>query len=286
MQPAQRIAAVHVARWCGHRTRNDGLLAQYAVAGCAVSRMSLEQTLNDEERLADLDLDQLQQLVGLVEYDASADPFPVSGWDALVWVVGNAVQTAHFFQSAFGMELVAYSGPETGNRDHHAFVLRSRRGPVRRHGRRTTRPARWPTTTARTATGSSTSRSRCPTSTGASRTPRRRAPRSSSSRTTSPTSTARCGVAAIADLRRHPAHPGRPVPLRRPLPARATSRGRRPSCKPDGAPEAAVPGGRPRRRQRRARRAWTSGSTSTTGSWASRTWPSSSATTSPPTTRR
>jgi 4-hydroxyphenylpyruvate dioxygenase len=87
--------------------------------------VSLEQTLNDEERLADLDLDQLRQLVGLVEYDASADPFPVTGWDALVWVVGNAVQTAHFFQSAFGMRLVAYSGPETGNRDHHSFVLTS-----------------------------------------------------------------------------------------------------------------------------------------------------------------
>jgi 4-hydroxyphenylpyruvate dioxygenase len=87
--------------------------------------MSLEQTLTDQERLAELDLDQLRQLVGLVEYDASGDPFPVSGWDALVWVVGNAVQTAHFYQSAFGMELVAYSGPETGNRDHHGFVLRS-----------------------------------------------------------------------------------------------------------------------------------------------------------------
>ncbi|WP_222269772.1 4-hydroxyphenylpyruvate dioxygenase [Modestobacter marinus] len=87
--------------------------------------MSLEQTLNDEERLAELDADQLRQLVGLVEYDASSDPFPVSGWDSLVWIAGNAVQTAHFFQSAFGMELVAYSGPETGNRDHHAFVLRS-----------------------------------------------------------------------------------------------------------------------------------------------------------------
>src|SRR4051812_42247375 len=86
--------------------------------------MSLEQALNDEDRLAQLDLGQLQQLVGLVDHDDSADPFPVSGWDALVWVVGNAVQTAHFFQSAFGMELVAYSGPETGNRDHHAYVLR------------------------------------------------------------------------------------------------------------------------------------------------------------------
>ena len=87
--------------------------------------MSLEQTLSDSERLAELDLDQLKQLVGLVEYDESGDPFPVSGWDALVWTVGNAVQTAHFFQSALGMQLVAYSGPETGNRDHHAFVLRS-----------------------------------------------------------------------------------------------------------------------------------------------------------------
>ncbi|HEY4626120.1 MAG TPA: 4-hydroxyphenylpyruvate dioxygenase [Blastococcus sp.] len=79
--------------------------------------------LTADELKADLTVEQLKQLVGLVEYDPSADPFPVTGWDALVWVVGNAVQTAHFFQSAFGMELVAYSGPETGNRDHHSFVL-------------------------------------------------------------------------------------------------------------------------------------------------------------------
>src|SRR5207245_519957 len=54
-----------------------------------------------------------------------AAPFPGSGWDALVWVVGNALQTTHFLQSAFGMELVAYSGPETGNRDSQCYVLRS-----------------------------------------------------------------------------------------------------------------------------------------------------------------
>jgi 4-hydroxyphenylpyruvate dioxygenase len=87
--------------------------------------MDANTLLNDNERLAGLELDELKQLVGLVEYDPSTDPFPVSGWDALVWVVGNAVQTVHFLQSAFGMELVAYSGPETGNRDHHAYVLRS-----------------------------------------------------------------------------------------------------------------------------------------------------------------
>lgn len=81
--------------------------------------------LTPAERLADLDLDQLKQLVGLVEYDAEADRFPVTGWDAIVFVVGNATQAAHFYQSAFGMRLEAYSGPETGNRDHHSYVLRS-----------------------------------------------------------------------------------------------------------------------------------------------------------------
>ncbi|PXW28855.1 UNVERIFIED_CONTAM: 4-hydroxyphenylpyruvate dioxygenase [Williamsia faeni] len=91
--------------------------------------MSIDYALTNEEHLADLDLEQLRQLVGLVEYDGHLDPFPVSGWDALVWIVGNATQTSHFFQSAFGMDLVAYSGPSTGNRDHHAFVLES--GAVR-----------------------------------------------------------------------------------------------------------------------------------------------------------
>jgi len=81
--------------------------------------------LTPAERQADLDFDQLRQLVGLVDYDQQRDPFPVTGWDALVFVVGNATQTAAYYQSAFGMELVAYSGPETGNRDHKAYVLRS-----------------------------------------------------------------------------------------------------------------------------------------------------------------
>ncbi|MFD5321838.1 4-hydroxyphenylpyruvate dioxygenase [Streptomyces sp. NPDC127098] len=71
----------------------------------------------------------MRQLVGLVEYDAARDPFPLTGWDAVVWSVGNATQAALFHQLVFGMELVAYSGPETGNRDHHAYVLRS--GAVR-----------------------------------------------------------------------------------------------------------------------------------------------------------
>ncbi|HEY9394191.1 4-hydroxyphenylpyruvate dioxygenase [Nocardioides sp. NBC_00850] len=87
--------------------------------------MTLADTLTNQEKLAGLGLAELEQLVGLVAYDDTSDPFPVTGWDAVVWAVGNATQTAHFFQSAFGMELVAYSGPETGNRDHHSYVLRS-----------------------------------------------------------------------------------------------------------------------------------------------------------------
>ena len=87
--------------------------------------MSIDLTLTDQERLAELDVEQLRQLVGLVEYDAAADPFPVTGWDAVVWAMGNATQSALLFQHVYGMELVAYSGPETGNRDHKAYVLRS-----------------------------------------------------------------------------------------------------------------------------------------------------------------
>jgi 4-hydroxyphenylpyruvate dioxygenase len=68
-------------------------------------------------------------LTGVVPHDLSLDPFPVAGWDAVVWAAGNATQSAMYFQLAFGMRLEAYSGPETGNRDHHAYVLRA--GSVR-----------------------------------------------------------------------------------------------------------------------------------------------------------
>ncbi|MGA8977849.1 MAG: 4-hydroxyphenylpyruvate dioxygenase [Pedococcus sp.] len=81
--------------------------------------------LTPQEREANLDIEQLKQLVGLVEYDETKDPFPVTGWDSIVFVVGNATQTAHYYMSAWGMELVAYSGPENGERDHKSFVLKS-----------------------------------------------------------------------------------------------------------------------------------------------------------------
>ena len=68
-------------------------------------------------------------LTGVVAHDASRDPFPVTGWDAVVWASGNATQAAQYFQLAFGMRLEAYAGPTTGNRDHHAYVLKA--GDVR-----------------------------------------------------------------------------------------------------------------------------------------------------------
>ena len=83
----------------------------------------MTETLTPGERQAELSLDQLKQLVGLVEYDQSKDPFPVTAMDAIVFVVGNATQTAHLYQHAFGMDLVAYSGPETGTVSYTHLTL-------------------------------------------------------------------------------------------------------------------------------------------------------------------
>ncbi len=85
----------------------------------------MTESLTHDELKADLTLEQLQQLVGLVEYDGSKDPFPVTAMDAVCFVVGNATQTANFYQLALGMELEAYRGPENGCRESKSYVLRS-----------------------------------------------------------------------------------------------------------------------------------------------------------------
>jgi 4-hydroxyphenylpyruvate dioxygenase len=51
------------------------------------------------------------------------DFLPINGTDHLEFYVGNAKQSAYFYQSAFGFELVAYAGPETGVRDRASYVL-------------------------------------------------------------------------------------------------------------------------------------------------------------------
>ncbi len=51
------------------------------------------------------------------------DFLALHGTDYLEFYVGNARQAAHFYRSAFGMRLIAYSGPEAGTRDRASYVL-------------------------------------------------------------------------------------------------------------------------------------------------------------------
>jgi 4-hydroxyphenylpyruvate dioxygenase len=53
-------------------------------------------------------------------------PAPASfflGWDHIEFWVGNARQAAQFLSSAFGFEVTAYAGPETGVADRASYVL-------------------------------------------------------------------------------------------------------------------------------------------------------------------
>jgi 4-hydroxyphenylpyruvate dioxygenase len=51
------------------------------------------------------------------------DFLPINGTDYIEFYVGNAKQAAHYYQNAFGFELLAYAGPETGVRDRASYVL-------------------------------------------------------------------------------------------------------------------------------------------------------------------
>lgn len=54
----------------------------------------------------------------------SAEDFlPLNGTDHIEFYVGNAKQSAYYYQMAWGFELVAYAGPETGVRDRASYVL-------------------------------------------------------------------------------------------------------------------------------------------------------------------
>ncbi len=67
----------------------------------------------------------VDELVGAVDHDIAADPFPVKGIDHLRFYVGNAKQAAYFYSAAMGMTCVAYRGPETGSPDACEYVMRS-----------------------------------------------------------------------------------------------------------------------------------------------------------------
>jgi len=60
---------------------------------------------------------------------SATDFLPLKGTDYVEFYVGNARQSAYFYRAAFGMTLVAYAGPETGQRDRASYVLQQ--GKVR-----------------------------------------------------------------------------------------------------------------------------------------------------------
>ncbi len=49
--------------------------------------------------------------------------FPIKGTDHIEFYVGNAKQAAHYYQAAWGYRLIAYRGPETGDREKVSYVL-------------------------------------------------------------------------------------------------------------------------------------------------------------------
>ena len=51
------------------------------------------------------------------------DTFPINGTDYIEFYVGNAKQAAHYYGSAFGFQLLAYRGPETGHRESASYLL-------------------------------------------------------------------------------------------------------------------------------------------------------------------
>ncbi len=59
----------------------------------------------------------------LLEPEVQQDFLPLNGTDYLELYVGNARQSAHYFQTAFGFQPVAHAGLSTGLRDRESFVV-------------------------------------------------------------------------------------------------------------------------------------------------------------------
>jgi len=54
---------------------------------------------------------------------ANNDFLPINGTDYVEFYVGNAKQAAHYYQTAFGFQPLAYAGLETGLTDRSSYVL-------------------------------------------------------------------------------------------------------------------------------------------------------------------
>lgn len=95
----------------------------------AMDRPTVDRTASD-------DAINIDELIGAIEHDIATDSFPVKGLDHLRFYVGNAKQAAHYYSTGFGMNVVAYRGPEQAGsatseaarqncRDHAEYVLTS-----------------------------------------------------------------------------------------------------------------------------------------------------------------
>ena len=70
-------------------------------------------------------IDQANQLAALhKDNDPAKDFLPLLGTDYIEFYVGNAKQAAYFYRSAFGFELIAYAGPETGVRGCASYAVK------------------------------------------------------------------------------------------------------------------------------------------------------------------
>lgn len=58
-----------------------------------------------------------------ISKDVNNDTFPINGTDHIEFYVGNAKQSAAYYQYCFGYKMIAYRGPETGHRDTVSYVL-------------------------------------------------------------------------------------------------------------------------------------------------------------------
>src|SRR6187399_836297 len=56
--------------------------------------------------------------------NVQTDFLPLQGTDYVEFYVGNAKQAAHYYKTAFGFQSLAYSGPETGNKETACYVVR------------------------------------------------------------------------------------------------------------------------------------------------------------------
>ncbi len=54
---------------------------------------------------------------------SAADFLPINGTDYVELYVGNCKQAAHFYQTAFGFQPLAYAGLETGLKDRESYVV-------------------------------------------------------------------------------------------------------------------------------------------------------------------